>query len=543
MPENIMTHCVNWEGFVNLCCVFCSNNFYFWILKTILMLSEPFICSFAPVGFFFNLQILVLAISIFMFILQLIGESSSRKKEIDVFNKIGQSIINSNRKSILRSHWKTIKFYLSRGDYVLEVGCFVIGVLFIFFRPGIAALRCFRVFRILWYFQLEVFTNDLAYYSYRIFGKGGLKTLGRIFDVMEFAVLSIVSLGSEIFFLNEKTRGGFVLMAILFYSAYVLGLMLWIETGSQFDACHKLGKCTYTMFRVSMFDGSGLDYAFALVDYDFFLFVILMIYLCITSFGIVNGLLSTFAGSFSDSNSLVFQDLQRREENMLKMKNYVYTRLMKVNCQYIEESNSSSSSSSSEDEAECDDNVEDIESSGFGHSEAGSAKDKKVNIDDDALPTTVGVTPSKPPSVNIESTVISRKQTTSNKSLSQKSPYARAASKSPGTGTSMQQSMFSPKNQNLGFQRRVGFVTSVNSANAAQNSNYRYDDIANILIEMRRSQEELAIGLRAEFDDLRSLRQEHEDIKKLFIDGIDTMKLEIDSLKLLIKSSVIITQK
>ena len=47
---------------------------------------------------------------------------------------------------------------------------------------------------------------------------------------MRFAAQSLSMLSSEMFFLTRTTRGGFILMVILFYSAYVVGAVMWAET-------------------------------------------------------------------------------------------------------------------------------------------------------------------------------------------------------------------------------------------------------------------------------------------------------------------------
>jgi len=52
-------------------------------------------------------------------------------------------------------------------------------------------------------------------------------------------------------------------MSVLFYSSYVMGTMLWIETGKwNADSlgrgnCATMGLCQFTLLRLTFFDGNG----------------------------------------------------------------------------------------------------------------------------------------------------------------------------------------------------------------------------------------------------------------------------------------------
>ena len=114
-------------------------------------------------------------------------------------------------------------------------------------------------------------------------------------------------------------------MGILFYSSYVFAIVLWIETGDEDSACSSLGTCMFTLLRLTFFDGNGFDYLFSLSDDHYFLFFIVCTYLCMTSFGIINGLLSVFANSFEESSKHAF-DEDERSDYLEKMKKYAYAR-------------------------------------------------------------------------------------------------------------------------------------------------------------------------------------------------------------------------
>jgi hypothetical protein len=45
---------------------------------------------------------------------------------------------------------KLMIFFTSEGEYIFEAVCLACGWVLIFFIPGLAVLRCFRVYRLLW---------------------------------------------------------------------------------------------------------------------------------------------------------------------------------------------------------------------------------------------------------------------------------------------------------------------------------------------------------------------------------------------------------
>ena len=82
---------------------------------------------------------------------------------------------------------------------------------------------------------------------------------------MEFASLSLIALGNEMFFLAENTRGGFILMAILFYSAFVMSSAVYIEIKTDeynddnfSELCTLPGQCMFNMLRLTFLDGTGI---------------------------------------------------------------------------------------------------------------------------------------------------------------------------------------------------------------------------------------------------------------------------------------------
>jgi hypothetical protein len=119
------------------------------------------------------------------------------------------------------------------------------------------------------FYDLEVFKVSAHYCFDRIVGKS---FVCRVFNVFKFAVKALSALGNEMFRLTNATRGGLLLMLVFFYSAYVVGAALWVETGSPDNNCSSLGECMFTMMRLTLFDGTGFDYAYSLSYKNKFLF-------------------------------------------------------------------------------------------------------------------------------------------------------------------------------------------------------------------------------------------------------------------------------
>eukprot|EP01034_Spumella_vulgaris_P047181 gene47181-58882_t len=136
----------------------------------------------------------------------------------------------------------------------------------------------------------------------------GKAAVDRTFALMQFAIRSLTALGNEMFRFTGKTKGGLILMIVFFYTAFVFGAALWVETGHTLRACRTLGSCTYTMMRLTFYDGTGFDYAYDLSSHGHkFLFILVMIYLCVTSFGILNGLVGLFGTAFNEASMMAFE--------------------------------------------------------------------------------------------------------------------------------------------------------------------------------------------------------------------------------------------
>ena len=308
---------------------------WFWILCTILLVSEPCICSYDPNEYEYVITaswIIILMSTVFLFI-QLGGKTYAldeknlmeKVKELHSRHNKGGDIaedeITGTKKLV------TLGRIVLSGSFVLELVCISLGWIFIFYRPGIAALRCFRMFRVLWYHELPPqILEPLKRILSCVLGR---TLVDLVFKVMKFATVTLSHLGQEMVFLTKKSRGGLMLMILLFYIAYVLGATLWVETRDSNldnDFCVSLGSCTYTMMRLTFFDGNGFDFAYSLADKHPILFAISVMYLCVTSFGIVNGLIGVFGDIFKDDSDRIFETNKAAETKAQLLENEHFQR-------------------------------------------------------------------------------------------------------------------------------------------------------------------------------------------------------------------------
>jgi hypothetical protein len=84
------------------------------------------------------------------------------------------------------------------------------------------------------------------------------------------------------------------------------------------------------MMRLTFFDGNGFDFAYSLVHLHPILFFVCCIYLCVTSFGLVNGLIGVFGDIFKDDSDRVFEtqkdeDIVKQKKENEQFKRYIHT--------------------------------------------------------------------------------------------------------------------------------------------------------------------------------------------------------------------------
>ena len=175
---------------------------------------------------------------------------------------------------------------------------------FLFQRPGLASLRCFRIFRFVWYSE-----------EYR--AQYDSERKDRFYIITHFGHLIVTYLdkmGRELFTFDSK--GGVVVLGFYFYLAYIIAVTIHLklrslglgdatDTGSTapvarpIDYCSTLNNCYFTMIRLSLYDGNGFDFVKALMDNNQQgLVVLLMLYTIASAFILLNGLIGIFGGAF-----------------------------------------------------------------------------------------------------------------------------------------------------------------------------------------------------------------------------------------------------
>jgi len=118
-------------------------------------------------------------------------------------------------------------------------------------------------------------------------------------------------------------------MVMLFYSGFVLGLVAWIDapvpvSSSGVDLCSSGSTCLASIIRLTVWDSNGFDYLYELRHERKFLFALLVIYMCGTAFGILNGLTGIFRWISTRTSKIAFsrnfrieEKVEKREKQML----------------------------------------------------------------------------------------------------------------------------------------------------------------------------------------------------------------------------------
>jgi hypothetical protein len=140
---------LNLFGKLTRFCKFCTGTFWFWAAVAIFTLIEPVLCSNKPVGRIITAQIIVLGVSSALYVIQLIGVASREWEKIIMI----QALSASSDSVVPLTDFTPLKiliFFTAEGEYILEFCCLFGGWMTIFVYRGLAVLRCFRVFRLLW---------------------------------------------------------------------------------------------------------------------------------------------------------------------------------------------------------------------------------------------------------------------------------------------------------------------------------------------------------------------------------------------------------
>jgi hypothetical protein len=310
MDSKVWYERLNLVGKAKRFCQMCAGSFWFWVAVALFTLVEPVLCSYKPEGQVFWAQVAVLAVSSVLYVIQIIGVATREWDKIVLIQAM-----SSHSSMIVVQKFTFVKlliFFTAEGEYILEFCCLLGGWLSLFISRGVAVLRCFRVFRLLWFYEVPVFKSAVEETCNPLFGAD---FVARCFKVLRFAIKSLTAIGNEMFRLTNATRGGLLLMLMLFFSAFVLGTAAFIETRDHcgdetqcHDHCPTRAQCVYTLMRLSFYDGDAFNFIFELTDRHRFLFLICIVYMCITSFGILNGLVGIFGTAFAEASDKAFHE-------------------------------------------------------------------------------------------------------------------------------------------------------------------------------------------------------------------------------------------
>ena len=234
---------------------------------------------------------------------------------------------------------------------VVEASCLLCGWAFVFHMPGVAVLRCFRLARVLFYADDlpqslragaggidDLLASALAYRGLLFSRRNAERMVRLVYKVTRFGGYILQNMGREIVILDRKTKGGFILMAIFFFSGWVMGAVSWIDQGlnaatlkQQYAAnnntgplpdvqtCDAKADCLGSVYRLSLWDSTGFDFLWSLRHSgDRFLFAVLVVFMCGTSFGVLNGLTGVFRKLITKASRRAFVANSEGDESATK---------------------------------------------------------------------------------------------------------------------------------------------------------------------------------------------------------------------------------
>lgn len=142
-----------WTGMPKRFCQACVRRARFWCLVAALALFEPVLCARAQTPFNLFLQYLALAVSTGLYFIQIVGVATTEWDKIQAIQALGGLGSIFVRKGDTTNQFTVVKlvtFFTAEGEFLLEGIMLFAGWALIGWHPGLAILRCFRVFRILW---------------------------------------------------------------------------------------------------------------------------------------------------------------------------------------------------------------------------------------------------------------------------------------------------------------------------------------------------------------------------------------------------------
>jgi len=251
----------------------------FLAISFFLSLAEPFLIAF-PETLIAQRIVLALSTGLLFFIIGMqmsVMDDTGKQEKLNPFKRLIEAILPETR---------------------IEIVCLVLGWVFLYYRPPIAALRCFRVFRFL-YFSEQFRAKEKSWsYFFTHF--------------MHLVVAYLDNIGSEL--LTIASKGGVVVLGLFLYMAYVFAAIYTQATATQSlpspegglnntSECDTLSHCFLIMLRLTFLDGSGFDYLKSLMDSGENGFAtLLFIYLFASALILLNILIGIFGSSYQDTD-------------------------------------------------------------------------------------------------------------------------------------------------------------------------------------------------------------------------------------------------
>jgi len=251
----------------------------FLVVSFLLSVAEPILISY-PETLIVQKIVLALSTGLFFFIVAMqmsVMDDTDKQEKLNPFKRLIEAILPETR---------------------IEIVCLVLGWVFLYYRPPIAALRCFRVFRFL-YFSEQFRAKE--------------KTWSFFFThFMHLVVAYLDNIGSEL--LTIASKGGVVVLGLFLYMAYVFASIYTQATSTQMlsspeggtndtSECDTLSHCFLIMLRLTFLDGDGFDYLKSLMDNGENGFAaLLFLYLFASALILLNMLIGIFGSSYQDTD-------------------------------------------------------------------------------------------------------------------------------------------------------------------------------------------------------------------------------------------------
>lgn len=199
-------------------------------------------------------------------------------------------------------------------DVILESLCYILGVVYLALdQPGLAALRVFRIFRFFSYFKfLESKYVDAE-----------TPPAKRHFSLVKAAKLCSFYM-EQMFeeFCTQRSLGSLLIITMFFFTAFVMGAVF---KNTKPELCPSLTDCFFTMFRLVVYDGNGIDELLRPLfeDGDGGLIFLIFLFMLFNCFVLYNGIIGTFAKVFTTSDDVI-EETHSRIENIESKIEYLH---------------------------------------------------------------------------------------------------------------------------------------------------------------------------------------------------------------------------